>query len=130
MYDLTEYESLLCHTMTVLDLEKGSQDPFTGGRSPDKWVPIAQSVPCRLSGSAGRLQDLLGRKATPQERLLHTLDSGLKAGMRIVIDQPGYDGQTFEVGAPYPAFGREAVPHHYEVVITLIDPATSQPPEA
>lgn len=124
MDDLTEYKRLLCHSMTVLDV-RGTQNTFTGEKTNLEWVPIAQNEPCRLSGSPGRIQQLTGRQASIQEFLMHTLYPGLKAGMRLKIEQPEFTGNLYEVGAPYPVYG-SATLHHYEVIVQLIDETTGE----
>ncbi|MGG1662889.1 hypothetical protein [Brevibacillus sp. NRS-1366] len=127
MDDLSEYKRLLCHTFTLLDVG-GDADPFTGGKDRLEWLPVAQGVPCRVSGSPGRIQQLTGRQATPQDFLMHTLHSDLKAGLRIKIEQPEFAGNLYKVSLPYPVYGAENL-HHYEVVITKIDPVTGEEPE-
>lgn len=127
MDDLTTYKRLLCHSMTVYDLA-GSVDAFTGGKTAAEWHPVAQNVPCRVSGSPGRIQQLTGRQAAAQEFLLHTLYDGLKPGMRVEIEQPEFAGNVYEVAVPYPVYGASSL-HHYEVVVRLIDPVTGKEPE-
>ncbi|MEK3744718.1 hypothetical protein NST23_18720 [Brevibacillus sp. FSL K6-0770] len=127
MDDLTEYKRLLCHSFTLLDVE-GEIDPFTGGKDRSEWRTVAQNVPCRVSGSPGRIQQLTGRQATSQDFLLHTLHGGMKAGMRIQLEQPEFSGLVYQVGLPYPVYGAAGL-HHYEVVISLIDAATGEEPE-
>jgi len=81
-----------------------------------------------VSGSPGRILKITGRQATPQDYLMNTLYTGLKAGMRIQIEQPEFAGNLYEVSLPYPVYGAESL-HHYEVVITMIDPVTGEEPE-
>ncbi|WP_400162919.1 hypothetical protein ACAF76_008405 [Brevibacillus sp. TJ4] len=127
MDDLTEYKRLLCHSFTLLDVG-GETDPFTGGKDRSEWRIVAKNVPCRVSGSPGRIQQLTGRLATPQDFLMHTLYAGLKAGMRLMIEQPEFTGNLFQVSLPYPVYGAASL-HHYEVVITMIDTITGEEPE-
>ncbi|GEC92430.1 hypothetical protein [Brevibacillus brevis] len=127
MDDLTEYKRLLCHSFTLLDVG-GEPDPFTGGKERSEWLPVVQKVPCRVSGSPGRIQKITGRQATPQDFLMHTLYADLKAGMRLKIEQPEFAGNLYEVSLPYPVYGAESL-HHYEVVIAMIDPVTGEEPE-
>ena len=127
MDDLTEYKRLLCHSFTLLDV-RGDVDPFTGGKNRPEWLPVAQKVPCRVSGSPGRIQQLTGRQATSQDFLMHTLYPGLKPGMRVQIEQPEFAGNLYEVGLPYPVYGSAGL-HHYEIVISLIDATTGEEPE-
>ncbi|MFP3390608.1 hypothetical protein [Brevibacillus sp. SIMBA_040] len=81
-----------------------------------------------MSGSPSRIQQLTGRQATPQDFLMHTLYPGLKAGMRLKIEQPEFTSNLYQVGLPYPVYGAESL-HHYEVVITMIDPDTGEETE-
>ncbi|CAJ1001025.1 hypothetical protein [Brevibacillus aydinogluensis] len=127
MDDLTEYKRLLCHSFTLLDMQ-GDVDTFTGGKTRPEWLPVSQNVPCRVSGSPGRIQQLTGRQATSQDFLMHTLHPGLKPGMRVQIEQPEFAGNLYEVGLPYPVYGSAGL-HHYEVVISLIDTTTGEEPE-
>lgn len=127
MDDLTEYKRLLCHSFTLLDVGGGT-DPFTGGKERSEWLIVVQNVPCRVSGSPGRIQQLTGRQATPHDFLMHTLYAGLKAGMRIQIEQPEFAGDLYAVSLPSPVYGAESL-HHYEVLISKIDPATGEEPE-
>jgi hypothetical protein len=129
MADLSHYERLLCHSVTVYDLQGAAEDAFTGGKSESReWVPIAQHIPCRVGGSPAQIQQLTGRQADAQDFLLHTLYSGLKPGMRVKIEQPEFADDLYEVGKPVPVYGAERL-HHYEVVIRLIDAITGQEDE-
>ncbi|MDH6351923.1 hypothetical protein [Brevibacillus sp. 1238] len=127
MDDLSEYKRLLCYSFTLLDVG-GETDTFTGGKDRSEWRTVAQNVPCRISGSPGRIQQLIGRQATSQDFLMHTLYEGLKPGMRLQIEQSEYAGKMFEVSLPYPVYGAESL-HHFEVVISQVDPITGKEPE-
>jgi hypothetical protein len=129
MVGVSHYERLLCHTMTVYDLQEVAPDDFTGSKSDGRqWIVIAERIPCRVGGSPAQIQQLTGRQASAQDFLLHTLYAGLKPGMRVKIEQPEFADDLYEVGKPVPVYGAEHL-HHYEVVIRLIDAITGREDE-